>query len=201
MKTAPKGHKAPLLFTQSSRDRVLIAISWDERQDKASALQRLTGSHTQHDLDLSCFVYDSNGAYIDFVGAMAQDAVDETGAIYHSGDDATGEGLGDDESISCELAGLPRSTTDILFVCEIRSGHLFGDIADPRMRIADGMTDTNLLEIFMNGADGADKPACILARITRDNRSPTGWSYHAINDYPPIDDVSDWGGYLTRYLK
>lgn len=190
----------PLLYTQTARHRILVAISWDERSDKAKALQRLTKSHTQHDLDLSCFVFDEDGEYIDFVGAMAQDAVDQTGAIYHSGDDATGEGLGDDESISVELAGLPETTKTIFFVTEIRSGHSFGEVADPRMRLADGMTDNDLSVLSMAAPENAAKQACVMAAIQRDKSSSTGWSLRLVNEYPDLKDVSDWGSYLRRYL-
>lgn len=190
----------PLLYTQQARHRILVAISWDERSDKAKALQRLTGAHTQHDLDLSCFVYDQDGHYIDYVGSMAQDAVDQTGAIYHSGDDATGEGLGDDESISVELAGLPETTKTIFFVTEIRSAHTFGEVADPRMRLADGMSDEDLATLSMAAPENAGKAACVMAVIQRDHTSSTGWTLGIINEYPDLANVSDWGSYLTRYL-
>lgn len=190
----------PLLHTPQGRQRILVAISWDERATKTTVMDRLRGTNQQHDLDVSCFVYDRSGNYIDFVGAMAQDSMDSTGAIYHSGDDATGEGLGDDESISCELSGLPDSTAHIVFVTEIRSNHVFHEIDDPYVRIADGMTDKNLFELHMATDRGQDTSACIMARIFRDRASPTGWSLHVIDEYPPLSDVSDWGSYLTRYL-
>ncbi len=190
----------PLLYTQKSRHRVMVAISWDERADKATIVDKLRGTNQQHDLDIACFVFDQDGNYVDFVGAMAQDAMDSTGCIYHSGDDATGAGMGDDESISVELADLPGTTTDLIFVTEIRSDHVFSQVDDPTLRIADGMTDKNLYEYHMTDPKGANTTACIIARITRDLSSPTGWSLHPIGDYPDLANVSDWGSYLARYL-
>lgn len=192
-----KGQTAHLLHTTKGRERILVALSWDEREGKITLMDKLRGNNQQHDLDLACFVYDDKGTYIDFVGAMAQDAVDSTGAIYHSGDDATGEGLGDDESISVELAGLPRDTNDIIFVVEIRSDHNFSEINNPTARIADGATDNHLLDINISGGTGK---ACVLARLTRHDRSPTGWALHHIDEYPDLADISDWGSYLTRYI-
>lgn len=188
----------PLLVTQKARERILVAISWDERSDTITIKDRLRGTNQQHDLDLACFVFDHTGTYIDFVGAMAQDAMDSTGCIYHSGDDATGEGMGDDESISIELAGLPDTTKDLIFVVEIRSDHVFGEIQDPNFRIADGMTDQNLYQHAMKNDPNAK--ACILARISRDDRSPTGWTLFPITAYPDLARVTDWGTYLAKYL-
>lgn len=190
-----------LMFTVKARHRVIVAISWDDRiggQEKFK--EKIRGGAAQHDLDISCFIYDAGKNYIDFVGPMAQDSMDQSGAIYHSGDDATGEGGGDDEFISCELAGLPADVQSIVFVTEIRSGHIFSDVEGPSMRVADGMTNTNLFTLDMSAPEGQSREACVMARIFRDSASPTGWKLHAIADYPDLADVPDWGSYLTRYL-
>ena len=191
----------PLLFTTKARHRIIVAISWDDRvAQKEKLMEKLRGGADQHDLDISCFIYDTGGNYIDFVGPMAQDSMDQSGAIYHSGDDATGEGDGDDEFISCELAGVPADVHSLVFVTEIRSNHVFADVVAPAMRIADGMTNDNLYELAMATGAGKDTSACVMARVFRDSTSPTGWKLHAIDEYPDLSDVPDWGSYLTRYL-
>lgn len=190
----------PLLHTKKARERIIVAIRWDVRSGKTTMMDRVRGTAQQHDLDISCFVYNIAGDYVDFVGSMAQDSMDQTGCIYHSGDDATGEGGGDDEFISCELAGLPDSTAHLIFVTEIRSAHVFADIEAPAMRIADGMTDKNLLEGPLAAKKGKDRSACVMARVFRDPTSPTGWSLQPIDDYPDLADIQDWGSWLTRYL-
>ncbi len=191
---------SPLLHTKSGRERIVVAIRWDERSDKTTLMDKVRGTNQQHDLDLSCFVYDDANTYIDFVGPMAQDSMDQTGAIYHSGDDATGAGDGDDEFISIELANLPLTTKHIIFITEIRSNHVFDQIDDPYFRIGDGMTDKTIFEHHMAKSNGKDKNACVMAKITRDTTSSTGWNMVIIDEYPPLDDVSDWGSYLIRYL-
>ncbi len=191
--------KQPLLHTTKSRERIVVAINWDERA-KATIVDTVMRTNQQHDLDVSVFVYNKNGEYIDFVGSMAQDNMDQTGCIYHSGDDAGGAGNLDDEFISVELAGLPYDTDHLIFVTEIRSDHTFKDVVRPSMRIADGMTNKNLHEMPMAKRHGGDSTACIMARIYRSSTSETGWGLHIIDEYPKLDDVSDWGSYLTRYL-
>lgn len=195
-----KGKTAPLLHTVKGRERILVALNWDERGDKITMMDKLRGTNQQHDLDIACFVFDDQGTYIDFVGAMAQDAMDSTGAIYHSGDDTTGEGLADDESISVELGSLPLTTKDIIFIAEIRSDHAFGEIARPSVRIADGATDKNLLRIELGGTGNENAHACVVARITRDRKSQTGWSLHHIGDHPDLAGITDWAEHLRRYL-
>ncbi len=190
----------PLEHTVSGRERILVALSWDERAH-ATIIDKLKRQNQQHDLDLSCFVYNNNGEYVDFVGSMAQDNIDQHGCIYHSGDDAGGAGDLDDEHISVELAGLPYETKSLIFVAEIRSDHVFVEIANPAMRVADGMTNRNLHAMKLGKVDDAEgKTACVMARIYRDRASETGWSLQIIDQYPKLDDVSDWGTYLTRYL-
>lgn len=191
--------KQPLLHTKKSRERIIVAISWDERA-KATIVDTVLRTNQQHDLDVSVFVYNRKKEYIDFVGSMAQDNMDQTGCIYHSGDDAGGAGDLDDEFISVELAGLPADTDHLVFVTEIRSAHTFKEIANPSMRIADGMTNNNLHEMSLTRGSSGDASACVMARIYRTNTSETGWGLHIIGEYPKLDDVSDWGSYLTRYL-
>lgn len=192
--------KKPLMYTQRARHRILAALNWNEREKKTTIVDKVLHTDQQHDLDISCFVYDVNKEYVDFVGAMAQDSMDQTESIYHSGDDATGSGDTDDEMISCELIGLPDDTVHLIFVTEIRSGQTFCQVSDPRFRLADGINNQNLFELEMSAPEGRDKSACIMARVFRDSNSPTGWSLHAIADYPDLAEVSDWGSYLTRYL-
>ena len=195
------GYSENLMLTMKARQRIVVAISWDDRiGGKERFMEKMRGGAAQHDLDISCFVYDAERNYIDFVGPMAQDSMDQSGAIYHSGDDATGEGEGDDEYISCELAGFPDDVDSLFFVTEIRSGHTFEQVVSPAMRIADGMTNHNLLELKLAEREGQAAQACIMARIFRDSASPTGWKVQVIDDYPDLAAVSDWGSYLTRYL-
>lgn len=196
-----KGEKGPLLHTLKARQRVVAAIRWDPREDKAGLIDRIRGTFQQHDLDITCFVFDERGEYIDFVGAEAQDGMDQSGCIYHSGDDMTGEGGGDDEFISAELAGLPDDVAHLVFVVEIRSNCVFGDIISPVARIADGMDDTNLLRIDLNDPAGAGKVACVFACISRNSASETGWTLHHIADFPDIAGIDDWGTYLVKYLN
>jgi stress response protein SCP2 len=164
-------------------------------------LGKLLKSDSQHDLDISCYIYDQDKQFIDFVGAEAQDSMDETEKIYHSGDDMSGSGDGDDERISIELAEMPIHVRGIVILIEVRSNHTFSDVLTPYVRLADGMTNDNLLEIDLVHDEAGDKNAFVMCSIYRDiDNSPTGWGLHHIAAYPDISKIEDWGAYLARYV-
>lgn len=195
-----KGDKVALNHTQESRERILVGLRWDAREDKVKMLDRLVKKDSQHDLDITCYIYDTHGKFIDFVGAEAQDSMDESGKIYHSGDDMTGIGDGDDEFISAELAELPDNIHGIVFLAEVRSAHSFADVEAPFCRLADGMSDENLLECPINHENAAHAQAFVMCAIYKNEDSPTGWILYNISEYPDISQIKDWGSYLAQFV-
>ncbi len=200
MATLPIGEKTTLLYSPEKRHRVLAGISWDARGDKIGFVKKMKGD-TQHDLDISAYIFDDEGDFCDLVTADANEAIDESGCIYHSGDHQTGEGEGDDETISVELLNLPETIKDIFFLIEVQSNHFFSDIAEVNMRIADGLTDNELLYSELNPDDGRNKIAYVFAHLYRSEESGTGWMLHHIGDYPDTDTIDNWGEYFAQYLS
>lgn len=194
-----RGEKAPLNHTLKARQRIIVGLGWDAREDKVGLFGRVLKTDSQHDLDITCYIYNKDGEFVDFVGAEAQDSMDQSGKIYHSGDDMSGEGDGDDEFISAELAELPGSVHSIVFLVEIRSNHVFADIDSPFGRVADGMTNNNLLEVSINHDEAADKNAFVMCSIFRDLSSDTGWTLYNISEYPDVTNITDWGTYLAEF--
>lgn len=195
-----KGHKSPLNQTKKGRERIIAGLSWDPREDKVNRFRHMLKTDSQHDLDVTCYVYNNKGEFIDFVGAEAQDSVDQSGKIYHSGDDMTGAGDGDDEHISVELAELPEHIHGLVFLVEIRSNHKFSDIDEPLCRLADGMSNKNLLHIPLSHDDAADKNAFVMCSIYRDTTNDSEWSLYNISEYPDISSIEDWGRYLKQFV-
>lgn len=191
----------PLLFSKQGKGRIAVGLSWDPREDKVKLVNQILRKDSQHDMDLSCFLFDAGGDFLDFVGAEAQDSMDQSGRIYHSGDDMTGEGGGDDETISAELAELPEDVHALVFLAEIKSRHVFGDIEAPSARLYDALSREILLELPLAADPGdSNKIACVLWTIARDDASPTGWSLRVHNACPDLTDVTEWGDFLARYL-
>lgn len=200
MTSAPaRGEKGPLLHTVKARQRIMVGLSWDARETKVGFLDRFTKQDSQHDLDISCYVYNNKGEFIDYVGAEAQDSMDHSGKIYHSGDDMSGSGDGDDETISAELADLPNDVHALVFLIEVRSAHFFADVIAPTVRLADGMTNKDLLEIVLDHEESADKNAFVMCSIFKSRSSPTGWMLYNVGEYPDIAHIEDWGAYLAQF--
>lgn len=193
--------KTPLQFSTQGKGRILVGLSWDPRPDKIGFIDQVVRKDSQHDMDLTCFLYNAESEFVDYVGAEAQDSMDQSGKVYHSGDDMSGEGGGDDETITAELNALPADIHALVFLAEVKSRHVLGDVDRPSARLLDSLTGDILLETYLaENADDKSKIACILWAISRDPASHTGWSLSAIRTCPDLADISEWGPYLARYL-
>lgn len=194
------GDTVPLNHSLKAKQRIWVGLRWDPTTEKPKFFDKLFNKDISHNLDISCYIYNTNHEFIDFVGAEAQDSMDETENIYHSGDDSSGEGDGDDERISVELAGLPDSTHGIVFMVEVRSDHIFGQINAPYVRLADSMTNENLLETAITGPTVQNTNAFVFCSVFRNDASPTGWMLRNISESPDISKIADWGSYLAQFV-
>ena len=193
------GQSAPLNHTKTLHERIIAGLGWDVREDKVGAVSHLISKDSQHDLDINCFVFDQNKNFIDFIGSEARDNTDESGKIYHSGDNMCGSGEGDDETITVELANIPEHYQTLVFLVEISGIHVFSEVENPEVRITDSMSNSELLKTSITGERADQSKAFVFAAITRDENSPTGWTLTNISDYPDISQIEDWGQYLAQY--
>ncbi len=194
------GQKVPLEHKREARERIIAGVSWDAREDDVGVIGRLTGD-SQHDLDINCYIYDKNKEFIDFVGSEVQDSMDESETIYHSGDDQSGTGDGDDEFISAELARVPDHVYALVFIVEIRSEHYFSHVAAPTSRIADGYDNKTLLEMPIVGRESKESTAFVMSCVQRKSDSPTGWQLYNISEFPNVSEIEDWGTYLSQFVE
>lgn len=195
MPTLEKGQNVPLNVTKQAQHRVLVGLGWDPNEntsllDKAKALA--SGVRLEHDLDLACYIYDPNGNYISRVCAVSGCHTDQTGKIYHSGDNVEGIGDGDDEQISIELKDLDHAVHSLIFVATIKSGHSFNEVADAEIRIADGYSNHNfLLHELGRSDDGQGKSAFVFVKLTRDAGASDNWIMHYVGEYLPVISNED----------
>lgn len=196
-----KGETAPLNVTQKARRRVFVGLGWDPNEDvslKDKALGALGLKDTHHDLDLACYIYDKNKRYISHVSVEDGRATDQTGRIYHSGDNVEGVGDGDDEQISVELKGLDEAVHAIVFKASIKSGHHFSEVTDPEIRLADGYSDHNFLHVSLLGMEGNDKPAFIFACLFK---TPDGqWMVRHIGEFTNTPEDGNWAEMLKGFV-
>ncbi len=199
--TPAKGETLPLHYTKEARHRIVCGLNWDPLESDVGRIEKLKnlGQNIESfDLDLACVMYDADKEVVDGVSAKPDETVDESGKVYHSGDDTSGEGDGvDDEAISVELKELPDYIHHIVFLAEIQSLHSFDDIINPSMRIADGKTDDEQLTSSLATPEGAGKNAYVFARISREGGD---WKLTCIEEFFDGHDIEDWIEHLKRYL-
>ena len=89
----------------SSLSSISLGLGWDPV--KAGFLGKMLGGGNAIDLDASCILLNSDLQKIDLVWFRQLKSND--GSIKHSGDNRTGDGDGDDETIHVDLQCLPAT--------------------------------------------------------------------------------------------
>ena len=195
-----KGEHCSLNVTKKAEHRVLAGLGW-EPHAHAGILDKLGAAiglkSINHDLDLACLTFDEQKNLLGTISAIPGYSTDGSGRIYHSGDNVAGEGDGDDEQVSVELLKLDPSIHDIMFVATIKSGHTFGEIDSPEIRLADGYSNHNFLVMPLTHLEGKAKSAFAFASIYRKEE---GWNIHNISTYIDVTALQKPNGALSTLL-
>jgi len=149
---------------------VRMGLGWDAVKKKGF----FGGSKSQSiDLDASAVLYDAGKNVVDQVWFRQLRSND--GAVQHSGDNRTGDGDGDDESIAVHLDRLPANVATIVFLVNSFTGQNFSQIENAFCRLVD---ETNGQEIARYDLTGSGThTAQVMAKVSRDGG---GWSMTAI---------------------
>jgi tellurium resistance protein TerZ len=149
--------------------QVRMGLGWDAVKKRG-----LFGSRSQTiDLDASALLFDGGGQLVDQV--WFQQLTSRDGAVQHTGDNLTGEGEGDDESIRVHLDGVSQAVRTIVFTVNSFTGQDFSQIENAFCRLIDETTETEIARYDLSGS-GAHT-AQIMAKLARDG---AGWSMTAI---------------------
>lgn len=125
------------------------------------------------DLDASAVLYDSSSRVVDQV--WFRQLASKDGSIRHTGDNRTGAGDGDDESIMVHLDRIPGTVSTIVFLVNSFTGQNFSQIENAFCRLVD---ETNGQEIARYDLSGSGThTAQVMAKVARDG---AGWSMTAI---------------------
>ncbi|MEU0842010.1 TerD family protein [Streptomyces sp. NPDC005962] len=129
------------------------------------------------DLDASVIAFGVDRKKIDvcFFGKLAI----LNGAIQHSGDNLTGEGGGDDESITVHLGGLPSEVTGLVFTVNSFSGQKFTDVAKAYCRLVDAQTDEELVRFDITHAE--PRTGVMMAKLIKQFSGE--WEMTAMGEY------------------
>ena len=149
--------------------RVRMGLGWDAMKKKG-----LFGSKKQDiDLDASALLFDAGGQLVDSV--WFQQLRSKDGSVQHTGDNLTGAGEGDDESILVDLTAVPGSITTLVFVVNSFTGQDFTQIENAYCRLVDETTSTEIARYELTGSGSHNSQ--VMAKVTRDG---SGWSMTAL---------------------
>ena len=129
-----KGQAISLKKEAAGLRHVHMGLGWDP-VEKKGFFNKLLGGGGEIDLDASVVVFDGTKKPIDaiYFGKLKSD----DGAIVHTGDNLTGEGEGDDESVHVDLEALnPAAETLVFFVNSYR-GQTFNEVQNAFCRLVD----------------------------------------------------------------
>ncbi|MCK9924019.1 TerD family protein [Frankia sp. AgPm24] len=163
-----KGQSVSLVKTgEAPLTRVRMGLGWDPAQRGRSI-----------DLDASCILFDERGKDVDKVWFMSKKGA--RGAVRHSGDNLTGKGDGDDETIIVDLAALPPSVTTLIFTVNSFQGQPFTEVRNAYCRLYNDLTGQELVRFDLSES----KPATglVMCRVQRDQGAAT-WSMTAIGEF------------------
>src|SRR3954462_1035450 len=151
--------------------QVRMGLGWDAVKKKGL----FGGLKSQTiDLDASCLLFDATGRLVDQVWFQQLRSAD--GSVQHTGDNLTGDGDGDDESIIVDLTRVPPAVTQIVFTVNSFTGQDFSQIENAFCRLVDETTGDELARYDLTGSGRHN--AQIMAKVSRG--AGGAWSMTAI---------------------
>ena len=149
-----------------------IGLGWDTNQSS-------TGE--DFDLDASAFILSENGKIpADEFFVFYNNLTSPDGAVEHTGDNLTGEGDGDDESIKIDLSKIDPRANEIIVVVTIHKAaerrQNFGQVRNAFIRIYDTESGEEILRYDLD-EDFSVETAVEFGRLYKRNGQ---WKFEAI---------------------
>ncbi|GAA2783544.1 TerD family protein [Kitasatospora aburaviensis] len=129
------------------------------------------------DLDASCIAFDAQRQKLDTAWFMKLGIFN--GAVAHSGDNLTGEGGGDDESITVHLNGLPPEVCGLVFVVNSFSGQKFTEVKNAYCRLVDAGSGQELVRFDLTSSE--PHTGVVMCKLVRQYSGE--WVMTAIGEY------------------
>ena len=167
-----KGQKIDLTKGNAGLNKVVFGLGWDtNRYDGNEAF----------DLDVSAFFTDENGKVTgeqDFI--FYGQPSHQSGALIYSGDNQTGEGSGDDETMKVELSKIPGNIQKISFAATIYDAESrlqnFGMISNSYIRAINESSGEELFKYELD-EDFSLETGIVAGELYRKNGE---WKFSAI---------------------
>jgi tellurium resistance protein TerD len=166
-----KGGNVSLTKMAPSLTAVAVGLGWDVR----------TTTGADFDLDASALVCGPDGKVLgDEYFVFFNNLKTPDGSVEHTGDNLTGEGEGDDESINVNLASVPANVDKVVFPVSIydaaNRGQSFGQVTNAFIRVVDRSNGTELARYDLS-EDASTETAMIFGELYRHSGE---WKFRAI---------------------
>ena len=166
-----KGQNVSLSKTDPSLKHILIGLGWDARSSDGQ----------DFDLDASVFMTAESGRvpsddYFVFYNQLKSPC----GSVQHTGDNLTGDGDGDDESVIVELEKVPANIKSLFVTVTIhdaeRRRQNFGQVSNAFVRLVNHETGQEVLRFDLS-EDYSTETAMVFGEVYRHNGD---WKFRAI---------------------
>jgi len=169
--TLEKGGNVSLSKEEPGLKNILIGLGWDARATDGA----------DFDLDASAFLLGESGKVrndTDFIFYNQLRSAD--GSVEHTGDNLTGEGEGDDESIKVDLGRVPAEIQKLAIAVTIHDADArrqnFGMVQNAFIRIVNGDSNREVAR-FDLAEDYSTETALIFGEVYRHGAD---WKFRAV---------------------
>lgn len=166
-----KGGNLSLSKTDPGLNKILVGLGWDARSTDGQ----------DFDLDASAFLLAANGKVrsdADFIFYNQMRAVD--GSVEHTGDNRTGEGDGDDESLLVDLSKVATDIDKIVITVTIHDAEQrrqnFGQVSNAFIRLVNSESNVEVVR-FDLAEDASTEAAMVFGELYRNGAE---WKFRAV---------------------
>mgnify|MGYP003542193972 FL=1 len=167
-----KGGNINLSKTAPTMNKVDLGLGWNPRATDGKAF----------DLDAVAFLTGEDGKVrLDGEFIFFNQKTSPCGSVNHNGDNRTGDGDGDDETISVDLSKVPQEVAKIVFAVTIhegqQNGQNFGMVDKAYIRVINQDANAEELARFDLSEDGSTEVAMIFGELYRHSGE---WKFKAV---------------------
>ncbi len=166
-----KGGRLSLDKEAPGLKKVLIGLGWDARATDGAAF----------DLDASAFMLNADGkvrSEADFI--FYNQLKSACGSVQHTGDNLTGAGEGDDETIMIDLGRIPADVQKVSFTVTIHEAEArkqnFGQVNNAYIRLVNAETNVEVARYDL-AEDASTETAMIFGELYRHSGE---WRFTAV---------------------
>jgi tellurium resistance protein TerD len=167
-----KGQKVDLTKSNPGLSKITIGLGWD--------VNKYDGGN-DFDLDATAFCLNAGGKVgsdKDFI--FYNNRSNPSGSVVSSGDNQSGAGAGDDETLHIDLAAVPADTQKVAFCITIHDAQQrrqnFGQVANAYVRVLNEATGVELIRYDL-GEDFSVETAVVVGELYRHGAE---WKFSAV---------------------